>query len=305
MHKNPYSTKKKRRSPRHTGIIPALLLITGLLAGCMQLLAERPTEPEVLEFVTKPPTEPTQPKDTTAPRLIGVRNLTVYVGDIISYLTGISAEDDCDPNPVISVDSRFVDLSKAGTYDVAYTATDSAGNSSGAMAIITVLEREDDFIDTETIYAAVDERLNLLIPEDATAEEQVHAIYAWARTSLSYGGHSDQTDWMQTAYTMLTEGRGDCFGFYAVTKLMFERLGIPNIDVRKVKNQKTDSDHFWSLVSVDGGETYYHFDATPRSGEGDDFCLVTDAFLDAYSEKHRNSHNRDESLYPTTPEEAL
>ena len=95
---------------------------------------------------------------------------------------------------------------------------------------------------------------------------------------------------------------GDCFGYFAVTKLLFERLGIPNIDVRKVKNFDGDSDHFWSLVSVDGGKTYYHFDATPRVGDGDDFCLVTDAFLDAYSDSHKGSHNRDKSLYPATPE---
>lgn len=80
---------------------------------------------------------------------------------------------------------------------------------------------------------------------------------------------------------------------------------IPNIDVQKVRNSDDDSDHFWSLVSIDGGEHYYHFDATPRSGSGDSFCLVTDAYLNAYSEKHKGSHNRDESLYPATPEETL
>ena len=43
-------------------------------------------------------------------------------------------------------------------------------------------------------------------------------------------------------------------------------------------------------------------DTTPRVGEGDDFCLVTDAFLDAYSDTHDKCHNRDKSLYPATPE---
>ena len=165
-------------------------------------------------------------------------------------------------------------------------------------------------VPTETIAkdpvdAAADELLKRLIWDGATAEEQVREIYRWTRSLLSYGGHSDRTDWRQTAYTMLTDGKGDCFGYYAVTKLLFERLGIPNIDVQKVRNYEDDSDHFWSLVSVDGGETYYHFDATPRYGDGDDFCLVTDAFLDAYSESHKGSHNRDKSLYPETPEESL
>ena len=151
--------------------------------------------------------------------------------------------------------------------------------------------------------SAADEKLDEILPEGGSEEDWVRAIYNWARSELHYGNHSDRTDWRQTAYTMLTEGRGDCFGYFAVTKLMFEQLGIPNIDVRKVKNSPKDSDHFWSLVSVDGGETYYHFDATPRMGSGDDFCLVTDAFLDEYSSNHKNSHNRDKSLYPATPEE--
>jgi len=102
---------------------------------------------------------------------------------------------------------------------------------------------------------------------------------------------------------MLTTGTGDCYGFFAVSKLLFERLDIPNMDVVKVKNSEDDSEHFWSLVSVDGGESYYHFDATPRLGQTGPFCLITDRELDAYSETHDGSHNRDTSLYPATPEE--
>lgn len=182
-----------------------------------------------------------------------------------------------------------------------YTATDRAGNVGRASATVTVLPKAEGFVELDTIYAMADEKLAQILRENATVTQQVHDIYAWARCNLSYGGHSDRTDWRQTAYTMLTEGRGDCYGYFAVTKLLFERLNIPNIDVRKVKNSEKDSDHFWSLVSTDGGETWYHFDATPRYGTGDDFCLVTDAFLDAYSDSHKGSHNRDRSLYPATP----
>ena len=135
-----------------------------------------------------------------------------------------------------------------------------------------------------------------------TKREQVEAIYDWMRSSCSYSGHSEKTDFIQGAYVMLTERSGDCFNFYALSKLLFDRLGIDNIDVRKVKNYTGDSDHYWSLVSLDGGQTWYHFDSTPRVGAGDDFCLVTDAFLDAYSAEHNNCHNRDTSLYPATPE---
>lgn len=239
--------------------------------------------------------------DREAPMISGVHDFIVYQGDTIAYLSGVAATDETDAAPAITVDSSAVDLSRPGEYPVIYTAADTSGNTSQAKATVTVLEKQAGFADLDTIYAAADAKLSEIIRENATMEQQVRDIYSWARTHLSYGGHSDRTDWYQAAYLMLTEGKGDCYGYWAVTKLLFERLEIPNTDVRKVKNSEDDTDHFWSLVSLDGGESWYHFDATPRYGEGDDFCLVTDAFLDAYSDSHKGSHNRDKSLYPATP----
>ena len=242
-----------------------------------------------------------EPMDTTAPILQGIHDFAVYQGDTISYMSGITATDDADADPTVTVDSSDVDLSQPGNYTVIYTATDASGNTSREAATVTVMEKQEGFVDLDTIYAAADAKLKEIIRENATMKQQIHDVYAWARLNLSYGGHSDRTDWLQTAYGMLTEGRGDCYGFWAVTKLLFERLEIPNIDVRKVRNSAEDTDHFWSLLSLDGGVTWYHFDSTPRYGDGDDFCLVTDAFIDAYSDSHEGSHNRDKSLYPETP----
>ena len=239
--------------------------------------------------------------DQEAPVLAGIHDFTVYQGDTISYMSGIAATDDMDQDPTITVDSSGVDLSRPGKYTVIYTATDDSGNTSRESATVTVMEKQAGSVDLDIIYAAADAKLEEIIRDNATTKQQVHDVYAWARLHLSYGGHSDRTDWRQTAYVMLTEGKGDCYGYWAVTKLLFERLEIPNIDVRKVKNSSDDTDHFWSLVSLDGGTTWYHFDSTPRAGEGDDFCLVTDAFIDAYSDSHEGSHNRDKSLYPKTP----
>lgn len=241
------------------------------------------------------------PRDIQAPTLSGVQDILFYQGETVDYLAGVTALDDADPNPTITVDDAGVDLSQPGEYTLTYTATDASGNAGQTTAKVTVLEWREGYQDLGTIYAEADAFLMDIVEPGDSIRQQVVAIYAWARSDLSYGSHSDRTDWRQTAYTMLTEGRGDCFGFFAVTKLLFERLGIPNIDVRKVRNYEGDSDHFWSLVSLDDGKTWYHFDATPRQGSGDDFCLVTDDFLDAYSDAHRGSHNRDKSLYPATP----
>lgn len=314
----PYPHKKKHRRKRKSRYLKAvviflpvfaLVLAVGLFCAKALPIVYRGMK-DAFAFVAPvaPPAsapEVTQTESTfadrEAPILMGIHDFTVYQGDSISYLSGITATDDYDAAPAIAVDNTAVDLSKAGEYRVLYTATDRAGNVSRSYATVTVLQKEEGFVDLDTIYAEADAKLVQIIRENATVTQQVHDIYTWARCNLSYGGHSDRTDWRQSAYAMLTDGRGDCYGYFAVTKLLFERLEIPNIDVRKVKNSSKDSDHFWSLVSTDGGETWYHFDATPRHGTGDDFCLVTDAFLDAYSDSHKGSHNRDKSLYPATP----
>ncbi len=245
------------------------------------------------------------PPDRTPPQLYGVQDITIYLGETVAYRSGILVADDTDPAPSLTVDSSGVDLSKVGSYPITYLAVDASGNQTQQTATVTVLDVTIDMQTLQTIYEAADRQLEAIVNDTMSTRQKVAAIYAWARANLQYAGHSDRTDWRQTAYTMLTEKKGDCFGFFAVTKLLLERLEIPNIDVRKVKNREDDSDHFWSLVSIDGGRNYYHFDATPRVGEGDNFCLVTDAFLDAYSSSHGRCHNRDMSLYPATPTEDL
>lgn len=277
--------RKGKRRPLMIGAALALVLLA------VVLLSERDMRLDILA-------------DTTAPEITGIHDLTVRTGDAVAYRSGITVTDDRDAAPVLHIDSSEVDLGTPGTYEVVYEATDAAGNAVRETATVTVVEETTSIDENAYIDEAIDEKLNTILSPGMTAREQVEAIYRWARSSLSYSGHSDKTDYVQAGYVMLTSGRGDCFGYFAVTKLMFERLGISNIDVQKVKNHAEDSNHYWSLVSVDGGETYYHFDATPRMGEGDDFCLVTDEFLDAYSAAHKNSHNRDRSRYPATPEDA-
>lgn len=241
-------------------------------------------------------------EDNTPPEIKGVKDLRAYVGGTINYRKNVKVTDDHDSNPTFTVDSSKVDISKEGTYTVKYIATDAAGNTAEKTAKVVVSRKVESKEDKK--LAAIDladKVLDNIIKPGMSTKEQVKAIYNWARGNIGYSGHSDKSDYQVEAYNGLKNRSGDCFTYYAVTKLMFDRLDIPNIDVKKVKNYPSDSNHYWSLVSVDGGKTYYHFDATPRKGDGDNFCLVTDAFLDAYSNSHGKCHNRNKSLYPATP----
>lgn len=240
--------------------------------------------------------------DTCPPEISGVQDLLVYAGEAVSYRSGVAVTDDRDEAPTLEVDSSQVDLMTPGCYTVTYLARDASGNQTCADARITVLEGNEGFAEMQYVLDAVDAELATIVTEDMLLGQKVRAVYDWAHSSLSYQGHTDRSDCYQAAYEMLTTRRGDCYGYFAVSKLMLERLGIPTIDVEKVKNSEEDSNHYWSLVSIDGGNTYYHFDCTPRLGTPFDFCLITDEALDAYSASHKNSHNRDTSAYPATPE---
>ncbi|MBQ7817961.1 MAG: transglutaminase domain-containing protein [Oscillospiraceae bacterium] len=242
--------------------------------------------------------------DREAPVITGATDKIVYLGESVSYMSGITVTDDMDPEPTVEVDRSAVDLTTIGEYPITYTATDASGNTAVVSCTLKVLEKKDYYVPYETIYQEVDSILADIIEDDMTMQEQVWAIYVWIRTNNTYVNHSDKEDWMQAAHVMMTENKGDCFNYYALCRLMLDRLEIPNMDVRKVKNYEGDSDHYWSLVSLDGGNTWYHVDTTPRTNPAS-FCMVTDKFMDEYSAANGNCFNRDKSLYPATPEDEL
>lgn len=242
-------------------------------------------------------------RDIQAPEILGVKDITLYQGGTVAYRSGVAVTDDQDENPVLSVDSSGVDLSTPGVYEVKYRASDASGNSSEKTAAVTVLEKKADYAEMETVFEMGRQILEEIIQEGMTDREKVVAIYRYIRQNHWYTSRSDSPDWYQGAYDMMTKHVGNCYNYFALCKLLLELEGIPNIDVVKLQRYSGDSRHFWSLVSVDGGETYYHVDTTPRNRDPIEFLLVTDAYMDAYSAKHYNCFNRDMSLYPATPEE--
>lgn len=242
--------------------------------------------------------------DREPPVITGVKDKIIYQGDAISYLSGVVVTDNMTTEPKLEVDRSQVDTEVPGEYTAIYKTTDDFGNSSEAFMKITVLEKREDYVSLEQIEEAVNAVFAQILRDDMTQQQQVWAIYTWIRTNCRYVNHSEKDDYRQAAYRMLTERQGDCFNYYGLTKVMLDQLGIPNIDVRKVKNYESDNDHYWSLVSVDGGISYYHVDTTPRSNPAS-FCLVTDAYMDEYSAKNGKCFNRDKSLYPATPEDPL
>lgn len=292
-------TGRPRRSRRRKPFWPlyALNVLLLIFAAAQVTRATRMEEPEPR---TEMETLLDSREDIQAPVIQGAADMTLRVGDTATYFRGVTVEDDRDGSPRLEVDSTRVDLSAPGVYPLYYTARDASGNETRLEVSVTVLPRETE--EDGTIDLAVEEILAGILTRDMTQRQQVEVIYAWAKEHIRYAGHTSRVDYRQAGYETITSGEGDCYGYFAATKLMLEALEIPNVDVCKVKRSDDDSEHFWSLVSVDGGATYYHFDATPRVGQTEELCLVTDLFLDSFDTFHDGCHNRDKSLYPATPE---
>ena len=242
------------------------------------------------------------PADTTAPEIMGVNKLSVFLGSTVSYRSGILVSDDLDPAPQLTVDSSLVDLSAPGSYPVTYTATDSAGNTASVQTVITVVEAPETYVDESVIKETADQLLAAIITGDMTPEEQVNAVYDWIEGHCYYIAEFDKSDYMQAAYQMMTGYRGDCYGFYAVSRLLFERMGLPNLTVTRLPNETRTTNHWWNMVSLDGGETWYHYDATPHMTYPTRTCLVTDAFLNDFNLLMPNYYYFDHEAFPATPE---
>ena len=250
--------------------------------------------------------------DKQAPVITGAKKLETYVGGTVSYKAGVSVTDNLDTKPTLEIDNSQVDMSKPGNYSVIYTAKDAIGNTQTVTVTLTVKAKPDDFVEPEVIYKRVDDLLAKFITDDMTDREKAEAVYVWTRRGgtltpqpghFTYSGSTSRhDDYLQAAYEFLQLKKGDCFYFYAIQKLMLERLNIPTIDVTKVKNSPEDTNHYWLLVSIDGGKNYYHYDNVWSPS----LCLVTDSKLNSVSASvDSNPFNRNEALYPATPTQAL
>ena len=305
--------EKKRRRKRarlYFRIKQAILILAALAIGySLGLRAGRvsgesaPTLPPVPaeSQVSQTQSVETGPSDTVAPQIMGVNKLAVFMGSSIAYRSGILVSDDTDPAPKLSVDSSQVNLSAPGTYPVIYTATDSAGNATSVETTITVSEAPTTYVDETLIKETADALLAEIITEGMTKEEQVNAVYDWIAGHCYYIAEFDKSDYMQAAYLMMTTNRGDCYGFYALSRLLFERMGLPNLTVTRLPNEVRTSRHWWNMVSLDGGESWYHFDSTPHMTYPTRTCLVTDTFLNEFNLLMPNYYYFDHDSFPDTP----
>lgn len=232
-------------------------------------------------------------KDTVAPE-VSLSVIDIIIGEPVSYKKAVGYSDNCDSidELKLEIDNSKVDPSREGTYDVTYTVTDTAGNSTTKTGKVNVLAEKPIYYDEDKVNEEADKVLAEILKDDMSQLEKARAIYNWVHSHIGYINHSEKGDWVRGAYEGLVKRQGDCFVYASTSKVLLTRAGINNMDIVK---SAVNPSHYWNLVDV--GEGWYHFDATPRKDKTV-FFMWTDAQLKEYSENHKNTHIYDASLYP-------
>ena len=239
--------------------------------------------------------------DVTAPTIACEPLIRVTTGQSVAYKSFIVVHDDYDEDPEITIDNSQVDLSKEGRYPLSYTATDKSGNVATRNCEIEV-SAANGYVNDEDVWALVDATLSYIITDDMDDIHKVWAVYEFVR-NIPYALTDYSYDYMYEGYKILHDNRGDCFGSYSASKLLLDRLGIDNIPIETSSN----GHHYWNMVSLDGGKTWYHYDATQWTewGERPVMCMISSAELNRISESHLGTHRYDASQYPATPAESM
>ena len=244
-------------------------------------------------------------EDTQAPTL-KVNDITIFVGEGISYLSGVQTYDDCDGKVTVSVDHAAVRSDRVGDYPVYYTAQDAAGNTSKQeSATVHVLSVE---YSEEKLWQKIDEILAEIVTDDMSKEEKCRAVYNYVFDAMAYASSSDKSDWKRAAYFGLIQEEGDCFSYFALSKAFFERLGIQNLDVQRDGLDQDGSTHYWNMVNIGSYENprWYHFDAThirtdyPHHGD-----LLTDKQIDAFNRAREGFYKYKKENYPKSATEII
>ena len=237
-------------------------------------------------------TEKAEPSDKTPP-VVKAADMEVFAGDSVSYKKNVIVTDNEDENPKIVVDSSKVDLQTPGKYPVIYTVTDKAGNKTELKITITVKKKPP--VDMASVEKYNDKRAKEILAEITDSSmntmQKAFAIYCWAKSSIIYIGDSDKSNYKVAAKEGFENMAGDCYTYYAVSKVLLEKIGGVQIyDMVKLRESSADPRHFWMLINIGSG--WYHFDSTPYKDGYDYFFMVTQAELDAWDNKYRpGCHN--------------
>lgn len=207
--------------------------------------------------------------DHNAPLFYGIHDITVDDSEdaVINYFDGITIRDDYDEEPRFAVDTSNVIIGQTGTYVITYSTKDEAGNvrrqdalvnikpSSSAEGVTGAGSSWDSAYHNE-IYRMAEELVEKLKGESDM--ETALNIFSWVHSNVSYQHVYEVQTFESAVYDAFTTHGGDCYSFYACSKILLDCAGIPNMTV--LRYPVNYNGHYWNLVKIDG--EWYHCDST-------------------------------------------
>jgi len=227
--------------------------------------------------------------DVTAPVFKGLDAMSVVRGSSPDYLDGVSATDKAEGAVRFTVDASAVNINKAGTYYITYTASDSSGNVATKKRKITVSAHT-----AEDTAALVKEMSDQIGYDFTSKKDEVLAIRDFIRT-IRYN-----TDWgdPDPTYYGFTTWKGNCKVHATTLKDILDLRGYET-NLIWVKEEYTP--HYWVQIKLDG--KWYHIDATPVGTHNKAPALMNDEERLYYLREKNYTSPRlwDTSLWPACP----
>ncbi len=230
-----------------------------------------------------------QSSDVTPPVFKGVEALAVVRGSSPNFRTGVSATDKAEGSVRFTVDSSGVNLNKAGTYYVIYTASDSSGNVATVRRKITVSSHTA--ADTAELVKKMSDEIGY---DFNNKKDEVLAIREFVR-SIRYN-----TDWgdPDPTYYGFTTWKGNCKVHATCLK---DILDLRGYETNLIWLKEEYTPHYWVQVKLNG--KWYHIDATPVGTHNKAPALMNDEERLYYLREKNYTSERlwDTSLWPACP----
>lgn len=253
------------------GTVPDPALLVKDIADDSQVTVNYKTTPELTTAIIYPVTvvltdaygntaeiesQITAVPAANAPKFEGLSDISIQVGDTISYKSGVTATDPQDGSVNFTVDAAAVDRNQEGVYVVFYSAMDSDGNTTIMPRTVSVVNLTRAAVE-QYAQAALDK----IITAGMTRDQKIFAVYKYTKSNIQFVGSSDKSSVIHGAYEGFTTGKGDCYTYYAMNVVLLDMLGIENLEVRRIGGT---SNHWWNLVQYDDGK-WYHVDSCPHA----------------------------------------
>ena len=218
--------------------------------------------------------------DTEGPKFTGLKAITIEKHSKLPDLEkGVKAKDAKDGVVDFTYNTSKVNVDKAGTYYITYTAKDKSGNVTNSKRKVTV---NPDKEDTAALVASIAKSL----PNDPV--EIRNYVKKTIRYSSNWGG--DDPTWFG-----LTQKHGNCYVHAKVLQDILALKGWTTKLIWVTGPKGYEKSHYWLQIYINGG--WKHIDATPSNLHGR-YPLMNDA--QRYETLVKNGTNRDwdRSMWP-------